>query len=143
MTNPAYYFWILLLIIYIISPLDLVPAFFDDLIALVVLIYMTLKQRGVLGGTRYTHSKTRYKEGNQSYHRARPDGDLSLQEAYRTLGVAPNAAWEDIKKAYKEKIRKNHPDKVSHLSEEIQEKAREMTIRLNNLFELIEKSRKN
>ncbi len=57
------------------------------------------------------------------------------------LGVDPNASWEEINKAYKEKISKSHPDKVSHLSEELQEKARELTLKLNQALDIIKRSR--
>src|SRR5690606_15308863 len=39
--------------------------------------------------------------------------DLSVdrQEARRVLGIAPGAAWEDVRRAYREKIRHHHPDR--------------------------------
>lgn len=66
---------------------------------------------------------------------------LSLKKAYRTLGVSFDATLEEVKKAYRDKIAKCHPDKVSHLSEELQEKARELTLDLNNAFKLIKQTR--
>jgi len=138
MSNTAYYIWVVILLIYIISPLDFFPGFFDDLIAIAVLYYLSYKKmtRGKHGT--YSHNNTRHNSGSQSHQQ--DTGSLSLEEAYRTLGVSPNASWEDIKKAYKEKIAKCHPDKVSHLNEELQEKAEELTLKLNNTLEIIKNS---
>ncbi len=147
MSNIAHYIWMALLLLYIISPYDLFPAFFDDLVAFGVLLYLYLrgtKQRP-RGGYSYSGSYTRdgrSDAGGRSHHAA-PGTETTLEEAYRTLGVSPDAPWEEVKKAYKEKIARCHPDKVSHLSEELQEKARELTLRLNNVFEVIKKSRMN
>ncbi len=45
-------------------------------------------------------------------------------------------------KAYKNKMTKSHPDKVSHLSEELQEKARELTLRINQAIDIIKQHKK-
>ena len=52
------------------------------------------------------------------------------------------ASLEDVNKAYREKMTKCHPDKVSHLSEELQEKARELALDLNQAYDLIKKHKK-
>ncbi|VAX31298.1 hypothetical protein MNBD_NITROSPIRAE02-1056 [hydrothermal vent metagenome] len=141
MGNASYYIWLIVLLIYIISPLDLFPGFFDDLIAIGLLYYLSYRKtaRGKQGT--YSHTNTRHNSGSQSQQQE--PRRLSLEEAYRTLGVSPDASWEEIKKAYKEKISKCHPDKVSHLNEELQEKAEELTLRLNNTLEVIKKSNGN
>jgi uncharacterized membrane protein YkvA (DUF1232 family) len=43
MSNIANYIWLILLAIYIISPIDAHPFLFDDLIAAVVMLYMLHK----------------------------------------------------------------------------------------------------
>ncbi len=141
MGNASYYIWLIVLLIYIISPLDLFPGFFDDLIAIGLLYYLSYRKtaRGKQGT--YSHTNTRHNSGSQSQQQE--TRRLSLEEAYRTLGVSPEASWDEIKKAYKEKISKCHPDKVSHLNEELQEKAEELTLRLNNTLEVIKKSNGN
>jgi DnaJ like chaperone protein len=65
-----------------------------------------------------------------------------LDEAYKVLGVKKGSSLDEISKAYKEKMIKSHPDKVSHLSIELQEKAKELTLRFNDAIDLIKKSRK-
>ena len=141
MGNASYYIWLIVLLIYIISPLDLFPGFFDDLIAIGLLYYLSYRKtaRGKQGT--YSHGNTRHNSGSQFQQQG--TGRLSLEDAYRTLGLSPNASWNEVKKAYKEKISKCHPDKVSHLNEELQEKAEELTLRLNNTLEVIKKSNGN
>lgn len=61
--------------------------------------------------------------------------------AYRVLEVAAEARDEEIKKAYRKMALKYHPDKVSHLGEEIQNAAKEKFQELNAAYELIKKQR--
>ncbi len=128
MGNAAYYIWVILLLLYIISPLDLFPGLIDDIIAVTFLYYLAYRK----ATPRRQGSRPQSSTGREP---------LSLEEAYRTLGVSPGASWEEVKKAYKEKISKCHPDKVSHLSEELQDKARELTQRLNETLDIIKSSR--
>jgi uncharacterized membrane protein YkvA (DUF1232 family) len=137
MANLLNYLWIILLALYILSPLDAHPLFIDDLIAsaaLFYLLYKNVKQKKQKGDYYSTgHSR--------EYKRAETEDTLSLEEAYNLLGLNTDASWEEVKKAYKEKIAKSHPDKVSHLSKELQDKARELTLKLNNAIEIIKHNR--
>ncbi len=73
----------------------------------------------------------------------RPADSLTLEDAYRLLGVNHDTSLEEVDKAYREKISKSHPDKVSHLGEELQEKASEVTLKLNAAINMIRNSRTN
>jgi len=139
MGNTAYYIWLILLLIYIISPLDLFPGFIDDIIAIGVLYYLSYRKATLKRQGTRSHNGSRH---DRNPHTHQQDGGIiSLEEAYKTLGVSPEASWEEVKKAYKEKVSKCHPDKVNHLSEELQEKARELTLRLNDVLEVIKDSK--
>lgn len=133
MTNFVYYLWLILLIIYIISPFDAHPFFFDDLIASGILFYLIYKNAKQKRQRNYTYSHGQSQEDRKNESR-RP---LDLEEARKLLGINPTASWEEVKKAYKEKIVLSHPDKVNHLSEELQEKAKEVTLKLNNALDII------
>ena len=65
----------------------------------------------------------------------------TLDEAYQLLGVAPTVSLEELKLAYKQKIAKWHPDKVSHMAQEIRDLAASTTSRLNVAYQLIIKTR--
>jgi len=61
--------------------------------------------------------------------------------AYTTLGVSPDATNDEVKKAYRRMARENHPDKVSHLGEDIRKAAEEKFTRINIAYEKIKKQR--
>ncbi|MEN8264926.1 MAG: DnaJ domain-containing protein [Nitrospirota bacterium] len=140
MTNFLNYLWPVLIGIYIISPFDLHPLFLDDLIASGFLFYMVYKNAKRKKQQQYYN----YYQQSQSSHKSssvESEGPLTLEKAYSLLGVTPGASLDDITKAYKDKMKKSHPDKVSHLSKELQEKARELTLELNEAYALIKKHR--
>ena len=138
------YIAIIISLIYILRLGFVFPSFWDELIAFGVLLYLTLKV-----SKPYPRIKKRttyyYHRNHNAYSEPPPvnkQGHLTLTEAYKVLGLLPGASVDDVKKAYKEKIFKNHPDKVSHLSEELQEKAKELTVLINESYSLIIKSQK-
>lgn len=61
--------------------------------------------------------------------------------AYTTLGIPPNASDDEVKKAYRQMAQENHPDKVSHLGEDIRKAAEEKFTRINLAYEKIKKQR--
>lgn len=65
--------------------------------------------------------------------------NVGEQDPYVILEVTPRSTKEDIKKAYKEKLAANHPDKVSHLSKEIQETAQVRTQEIQRAFDTLMK----
>jgi len=145
MSNILNYLWPVLLAIYIISPFDAHPLFLDDLIAAGVLFYILYKNAKRKKQQQQYYDYYRQSQsfnGTQDGSETGPEGTLTLDGAYRLLGVNPDASLEDITKAYKEKMTKSHPDKVSHLSEELQEKAKELSLKLNEAYDLIKKYKK-
>ena len=121
MNKYKFYFLIIILIIYIVSPLDLHPFVFDDILASGFLYYIWQKFKGQKNQKNYTQGKSR------ANTRRGPVGQVRLDEAYKLLHVSPDASWSEVQKAYKERMAKTHPDKVAHLSEELQEKSKELS----------------
>ena len=129
MNNYKLYFLIIVLIIYIISPLDLFPFVFDDLIASGFLFYFWRKfknQKSQKNNYSRNKSQTNINTGS--------DGSMSLDESYKLLNVNTDAPLNEVQKAYKEKMAKSHPDKVAHLSEELQKKAKELALEINKAY---------
>ncbi|OHC01639.1 MAG: hypothetical protein A3H23_09450 [Planctomycetes bacterium RIFCSPLOWO2_12_FULL_40_19] len=137
MTKFTFYILIIILIIYIVSPLDLHPLIFDDLIASGVLYYIWQKFTKQKGQRNY-YSRGR----SQTNTKAKPYSEMSLEEAHRRLHVRSDAPWEEVQKAYKERMAKSHPDKVSHLSEELQKKAKDLTLEINKAYNIIKSYKK-
>jgi DnaJ like chaperone protein len=63
------------------------------------------------------------------------------KSAYKILEVDPEAGEEDIKKAYRRMAFKYHPDRVTHLGEDIQKAAKEKFQEVNAAYELIKKEK--
>lgn len=61
--------------------------------------------------------------------------------AYKILGIAPSASDEEVKKAYREMAKKNHPDLVSNLGEEVRQAAEKKFQEINAAYEAIKKQR--
>ena len=61
--------------------------------------------------------------------------------AYKILGIAPTATDEEVKKAYREMAKKNHPDLVSNLGDEVRQAAEKKFQEINAAYETIRKQR--
>ena len=142
MSNVLNYLWQILLIIYIISPFDAHPLFLDDLIAAGFLFYMVYKKAKQKKQQQQYYNYSSQSQSSHQTSESDSQGPLTLDDACRLLGVSSNASLDDVARAYKEKMIKSHPDKVSHLSEELQEKAKELTLKLNEAYDLIKKYKK-
>ena len=63
------------------------------------------------------------------------------QWTYKVLGIDKTASDEEVKKAYRKKAVKYHPDKVSHLGDEMVAQAKEKFQKVNDAYNLIKKER--
>jgi DnaJ like chaperone protein len=66
-----------------------------------------------------------------------PETDSS----YKILEIEPSATNEEVKKAFRRMAMKYHPDKVSHLGEDIRKTADEKFRKVNEAYEKIKKER--
>ena len=67
--------------------------------------------------------------------------DAFYGHLHRLLGVDVNASDEEVKKAYREMAKKNHPDLVSNLGEEVRQAAEKKFQEVNSAYEAIKKQR--
>ncbi len=65
----------------------------------------------------------------------------SAKSAYKVLEITPEATDDEVRKAYKRMAVKHHPDKVSHLGEDVQKAANDKFKEINVAFEQIKKER--
>ena len=125
--------WILLVGLYVISPFDLHPAFLDDLLALAGLAYLVW--------TRFRRPSgpgDAGRTGERGAGASRSD-DEDSDDPHKVLGVRPGASPEALRRAYRARLAENHPDKVRHLSPELQARAHELTLRIQQAYQRLAK----
>jgi DnaJ like chaperone protein len=61
--------------------------------------------------------------------------------AYEIMGIERNATEEEIKKAYRQMALKYHPDRVTHLVEDVRKAAEEKFKKVQEAYETIKKER--
>lgn len=66
---------------------------------------------------------------------------IGLDEAYKILGISPNATNDEVKAAYRKMALKHHPDRVSTLGDDVCEAAEKKFQEINNAKERIYKAR--
>ncbi len=68
-----------------------------------------------------------------------------LEDAYKVLGVAPEASEEEIKKAYRKLMSENHPDKLAGrgLPESMRQMAEEKTREIAHAYDVIRSARQS
>lgn len=64
-----------------------------------------------------------------------------VDSAYKILEIDPNCSDEEVKKAYRKMAMKYHPDKVTHLGDEVKKSAEEKFRELGTAYEHIKKQR--
>jgi len=65
--------------------------------------------------------------------------NVGIDQAYQILKIDSATSNDDIKIAYKNRIKEYHPDKVSTMGEEIQSVARIKTQQINEAYYLLKK----
>ena len=142
-------FPILASILYVVSPVDVVPDFLpglgwvDDLIVVGYLIwYLTKLQTG-------KSPWDVFRERMQGSRRPpssgpRPEdlaGDFDRMDPYALLEVSPGASADEIKSAYRRAVSRYHPDKVAHLGKEFQDLAHRKLLAIQQAYETLQARR--
>jgi hypothetical protein len=142
---------LILVLLYIASPLDLIPEFLvgpaglmEDLLLIGALVwFLTTRRAGESPGDFYR----RYR----NYRRPSPDqgdeenwgreapSDDGVRDPFKILGVEPGASSDEIKAAYRRAVAKYHPDKVTHLGKEFQELAHRKLVAIQRAYETLVK----
>jgi DnaJ like chaperone protein len=145
------YLYILLALLYALSPFDLLPDFFagwgwlDDLVVLGLLVrYLYLQKQKIQAGRQYfQYRQNAGRRQQQKYSQnkgSRTDGNTGADDPYAVLGIRRSASQEEIKKAYRKLVLQYHPDKVAHLGDEFKALAEERFNQIQQAYQEITKS---
>ncbi len=144
------YLYILLALLYVLSPFDLLPDFFagwgwlDDLVILGLLVrYLYLQKQKIQAGRQYfQYRQSAGRKQQQKYSQnkgSRTDGNTRADDPYAFLGIRRSASQEEIKKAYRKLVLQYHPDKVAHLGDEFKALAEERFKQIQQAYQEITK----
>lgn len=115
--------WIVIAILYILSPYDLLPDFIpfrgwiDD--AVVIFLLYRYVSKYLMHSRRFGRKSGMDQEAQSQ----RPGQNNGPEDPYEVLGVSPTATHDEIHSAYRKLVNQYHPDKVAHLGQEFQELA--------------------
>jgi len=155
-----FYLKIILIIfgfLYLISPVDLIPdmllpfiGWIDDGVVLGTIYYLIrygklpdflFKKKGPF---KQSYNQTAENFASDKKNRTGPTSQKdtsskTFQTPYEILGINPKASKKEIQSAYKEAIKKYHPDKLSHLGEEFSILANKKFIEIQNAYDILMK----
>ena len=75
------------------------------------------------------------RSGHQHYRENNETDSGQIKNPYDVLGVPQNATRSQIQAAYKDAIKKYHPDKLSHLGEEFAHLANKKFLEIQNAYD--------
>lgn len=132
--------WIILAVLYLLSPYDLLPDFFpvkgwlDDFVILILLSRYIMRH--------YKARQSGYRTQSNHHDHARTEDDTPPKNShsrpadpYTILGLPRQADQEQIRSAYLRLVNQYHPDKVAHLGREFQELAEKRFKEIQNAYD--------
>lgn len=115
---------LILALVYFVWPLDLIPDIFgplgriDDLLVFLLVAWQAYQYR-------------RKEAAGRSEAAAQESPEKDPHELF---GLGPSASREEIESRYRELAQQYHPDKVSHLGEELQKVAHEKMLQITAAY---------
>ncbi len=131
-------------VVYLVFPRDLIPDFLgrglgllDDLLLIGLLTYFYRKHlRQHLARDARENGTRDWGEPSGRAQAAASEGPF---DPYEVLGIAPSASRETIQAAYKARMKEYHPDKVTHLGEDLQKLAHRKALEIQRAYQQLSK----
>jgi DnaJ-domain-containing protein 1 len=135
--------WLILFaVLYLLLPRDLIPDFsgrglglIDDFALMAALSYFHRKR--IRDFAARTGGESAHAEGGARGKKAKQD-DLAF-DPYQILGIPASSSKETIRSAYRSRMSEYHPDKVTHLGEELQELAHRKVLEIQKAYQQLTK----
>ena len=145
---------------YLISPVDIIPdlllpfvGWIDDGVVIASIYYLIRfgklpnfffkKQNPFKQPSGQNHADfTSQKETNKKRSYQQTDQNRSSQSIptpHEILGITPDASKKEIQNAYKQAIKKYHPDKLSHLGKDFSNLANEKFLEIQKAYDTLMK----
>jgi DnaJ-domain-containing protein 1 len=142
------WFWIILALVYIVSPYDLIPDFIpvrgwiDD----IVVFFLLMRYLRRIRRASPTKDQTAGEQPHDDASRHDRTSDHSQRgetpkDPYTVLGVAQGADQAEIRAAFRRLANQYHPDKVAHLGREFQELAEIRFKEIQNAYDRLRRRR--
>jgi DnaJ-class molecular chaperone len=64
--------------------------------------------------------------------------DLTIEDCFRVLGIKSTATGEEIKLAYRARMKEYHPDKVASLGAKLRDVANQESMHINAALQLLQ-----
>ncbi|MGD9364065.1 MAG: DnaJ domain-containing protein [Desulfobacteraceae bacterium] len=119
--------WIILALIYLLSPWDLIPGlhalgWLDDLV-IIALLFRYLSKIGQFRTPGPPPFGDRQYTDDQSHTNSSQAAEKTVRTPFEILNIPPDADQKEIRAAYRKLASQYHPDKVAHLGDEFQKLA--------------------
>ena len=148
---------------YLISPVDIIPdlllpfvGWIDDGVVIATIVYLirygrlpnfffkkqrAFKQPSYQKTTNFTSNKKTDQNSGQPNQKHTSSSHIP-KTPYEILGIGSSASKKEIQTAYKEAIKKYHPDKLSHLGKEFSDLANEKFLEIQKAYDTLMKAHK-
>lgn len=77
------------------------------------------------------------RKSDSNRHSANKANPNAKEQALRVLGLPLNATVEDIKSAYRAKMKEHHPDKVANMPESVRRSSQDKASEINAAYQLL------
>lgn len=136
---------VLLVVLYQVLPWDILPDFLgplgrlDDILLLALLLWYLWSGKRlsdlIRKGRPWRGSEASGSGTDESVrgHEAQDGAD----DPYSLLGILPGASMDEVHRAYRREMAKYHPDRVSHLGEELQRVAHRKSLEIQQAYQEI------
>jgi len=136
---------VLAVLLYLRSPIDFLPdglglpGILDDLVVLAIGLWWLRRSADPPGmeppADAGEHRRARAERDRQRVRESAQEAWEPAWDSWRVLGIDKTATLEEITRAYREKMKLYHPDRVAGLGEDLQRLAHERVLEIRRAYD--------